>query len=135
MDAAVRQLVRTRAGNRCEYCRLPQSAAEATFHVEHIIAEQHALPGADDPSNLALACSRCNLHKGTNLSSVDTETTAIVPLFHPRHDRWSEHFRLQGAEIVGVTPTGRATVRLLKMNARRRVELRATLLAAGEFDG
>lgn len=27
-------------------------------------------------------------------------------------------------EILGLTPTGRATVRLLCMNARRRVELR-----------
>ena len=42
MDAAVRQLVWHRAGDRCEYCRLPQAAAPAfTFHVEHIRARQH----------------------------------------------------------------------------------------------
>lgn len=41
MDGAVRNLVRQRAGNRCEYCRLPQAAVDATFHVDHIIAQQH----------------------------------------------------------------------------------------------
>jgi len=64
IDAAVRDLVRERARERCEYCRLPQHADEATFHIEHIFAQQHVPPGADEPDNLALACHRCNLHKG-----------------------------------------------------------------------
>jgi len=59
MDSAVRELVRGRAKNRCEYCRLPQSAVLfAPFHIEHIVARQHG--GGDDPSNLALACDGCN---------------------------------------------------------------------------
>ena len=85
MDAAIRDLVRRRAGNRCEYCRLPQSALpHAPFHVEHVVAKQHG--GSDDTVNLALACDRCNLHKGPNLSGIDTETGVTVPLFHPRKD-------------------------------------------------
>jgi len=42
MTPALRQLVRERAGLRCEYCHLPEfAAAAAIFHVEHIIAKKH----------------------------------------------------------------------------------------------
>jgi hypothetical protein len=131
MEAAVRHLVHQRAGGCCEYCRLPQKAIDATFHVEHIVALQHG--GTDDPSNLALACDRCNLYKGSNLTSIDTETGAIVPLFHPRQDAWRDHFAFRGLRIIGLTPRGRATVQLLNMNATRRVQLRAELQAAGDM--
>ena len=131
MDAAVRKLVRERAGNRCEYCRLPQECYDLTFHVEHVVASQHHQD--DDPSNLAFACDRCNLHKGTNLVTIDHETGEQVQLFNPRTDSWYEHFSLVGAEIVGITPTGRATARLLQMNSERRLLLRKRLLSTGEM--
>ena len=57
------------------------------------------------------------------------QTQKIVLLFNPREDVWQDHFVLQGGEIVGLTPTGRATVRLLNMNAPHRVELREEWLA------
>src|SRR6266566_4286721 len=99
MDAATRIFVRERAGNRCEYCRLPQDAAPlVTFHVEHIVARQHG--GAEDASNLALACHHCNLHKGTNLTGIDPEAGAVVVLFHPRRDVWETHFALRDAVMV-----------------------------------
>ena len=56
MDAATRELVRRRAGNRCEYCLLRQVQTGLTHHVEHIVARQHH--GSDDPANPALACNR-----------------------------------------------------------------------------
>lgn len=133
MDAATRELVRRRAGNRCEYCRLPQHAVDATFHIEHVVAIQHALDDADDPANLALACNRCNLYKGTNLASIDPVTQQVAPIFDPRREAWDVHFSWNEAIIVGLTPTGRATARLLQMNARHRLELRGTLIANGEF--
>jgi HNH endonuclease len=129
MDAAVRDLVRQRAENRCEYCRLPQDGYDLTFHIEHIVASQHQQN--DDPSNLALACNKCNLHKGTNLVTIDEETGERVDVFNPRTDRWDDHFRFIGAEIVGLTPTGRATARLLQINSERRLLLRRRLLSAG----
>jgi hypothetical protein len=131
MDAATRELVRRRAGNRCEYCLLRQEHSPLTFQIEHITARQHG--GPDDPDNLALACDRRNLHKGPNLSSIDSETGQVVLLFHPRRDRWPEHFAFRGARLVGITAIGRATVRLLAMNDARRLELRAELLARGEL--
>jgi hypothetical protein len=90
--------------------------------VEHIVPKQHG--GSDDPAGLALACDRCNGYKGPNLTSIDPDTGTLVSLFHPRKDRWDDHFVSRDGYVHGVTPVGRATVRLLNMNAPRRVELR-----------
>lgn len=132
MDDGVRQLVRKRAGNRCEYCRLPQAALPwARFHIEHVRARQHR--GTDDADNLALACNRCNAHKGPNLSSYDPDTDELVLLFNPRIDTWEEHFVMNDCNVFGLTPGGRATVALLSMNDPDRVQLRIEL-AASEQD-
>jgi hypothetical protein len=98
-------------------------------HIEHIVAKQHG--GADDIDNLALACHRCNLHKGPNLSGMDPHTQILVRLFHPRRDRWSGHFAFEGALIVGISAIGRATVEVLAMNDTRRLELRREILRHG----
>lgn len=125
IDAGMRRLVRERAQGRCEYCLLPEDVNDIPFHVEHVIAKQHR--GDDDLSNLALACDRCNLYKGPNLSSVDPDTGAVAPLFHPRKDTWSAHFVIRGPTTEGLTATGKATVALLRMNEPRRVQLRREL--------
>ena len=123
MDAGTRAFVRQRAGNCCEYCGLHQGAELFfTFHIEHIVARQHG--GGDDVENLALACYHCNLHKGTNLTSIDPVTGAVAPLFHPRTMKWTEHFIRNGSLLDGQTATGRTTVVLLKMNASDRRRLR-----------
>ena len=132
MDAATRALVRERADNRCEYCLLRQEYCEFTHRIEHIVSKQHG--GRDAVDNLALACHRCNLKKGPNLTGVDPVTGELAPLFHPRRNRWEEHFEFQNTKIEGLTPTGRATVRLLAMNDPRRLELRSELLARGGLD-
>jgi HNH endonuclease len=131
MDAATRRLVRERAQDRCEYFHLLQRNSELLHHIEHVIARQHG--GSDDPGNLALACHRCNFHKGPNLSGSDPASGAIHTLFHPRRDRWPEHFAFQGASIEGLTPAGRATIDVLALNDPRRVELRQQLLELGEL--
>ena len=131
MDAATRTIVRDRAEGRCEYCHLPELATPfIPFHVEHVIAQQHL--GSDDPENLALACDRCNAFKGQNLSSVDPVSKAIVQLFHPRFDVWDEHFVMDDGVIIGRTAKGRATARLLTMNAPRRVQLRSEWIFGSE---
>ena len=123
MDAGTRRLVRERAGERCEYCRLPQSALPlARFHIEHVIARQHR--GGDSPGNLALSCHHCNLHKGPNLSGVDPQDGRIGRLFNPREDRWEEHFETRGLLLLGLTSTGRITVSVLAMNSQAQLETR-----------
>ena len=127
MPLPLRQLVRARAGQRCEYCHLPDVAAPAsTFHVEHVVARQHA--GANGPENRAWSCHRCNLHKGPNLSGRDPLTDRIVRLFDPRRQRWDRHFEWSGAYLVGRTQTGRATIAVLDMNDPQRIELRQALM-------
>ncbi len=132
MDATAREFVRRRAGQRCEYCRLPQAAAPFfTFHVEHVRAKQHR--GGDEAANLALACPFCNRFKGPNLSAIDPKTGTLVPIFNPRTQSWQEQFAYVGGEIVGRTPIGRATALLLNMNEGPRLEMRFELLRNGEL--
>jgi hypothetical protein len=129
MSPELRRQARERAAGRCEYCHLPDWIELAgPFHVEHIIARQHR--GSDELANLAWACSRCNAHKGTNLSAIDPNTRKVVPLFSPRDQDWEHHFQ-GGAIIRGKSPSGRATAWLLQMNAQRRVELRSELIRQG----
>jgi hypothetical protein len=87
--------------------------------------------GDDDPSNLALACHHCNFHKGPNLTGIDAESGNITSLFHPRKEKWAEHFEVRDVTIVGLTPVGRATAQVLNMNAAERVQLRSELKARG----
>ena len=129
MNAATKERVRARANNQCEYCHSHQDDEPfLRFQVEHIIAKQY--DGPNDDGNLALACSHCNLHKGPNLAGLDPFDGTLNPLFHPRQQVWDDHFADRGLLIVGITPVGRATVRVLNMNDRLRVELRAILITA-----
>jgi len=128
-----RDRVRRRAQDACEYCQLPQRASILPHQLDHIIARQHM--GSDDESNLCLCCLRCNLKKGSNIASIDPEDQGeycIVALFHPRQQRWREHFQLrEDGRIEGLTPAGRATVRLLDCNTEERVQLRSLLMRQG----
>ena len=111
---------------------MPQFATPfLTFHMEHIRAQQHLED--DSPDNLALACPHCNLHKGPNLTSIDLATNDVVELFNPRQQVWADHFRIDEARIVGRTPTGRVTVRLLQMNSEVQIKIRKRLLLRGDF--
>jgi hypothetical protein len=103
--------------------------ALATHAIDHIVAEKHGGPTV--ASNLALSCAICNGRKGSDLASVDPDTGIIIPLFHPRRDRWADHFRLVSGRIDPLTPTGRVTVRLLQLNHPERVEERELLIAIG----
>jgi hypothetical protein len=55
-----------------------------------------------------------------------------VLLYNPRADVWSENFAFSGGRIEGLSPIGRATARLLNMNAARRVQLREEWLKENE---
>ena len=131
MDASLIRLVWRRAGDRCEYCQMPQAADDATFEVDHVVARKHGGPSV--ASNLCLSCYHCNSHKGSDLSSLDPATRKLTPLFHPRRHKWTRHFRWQGAHLAGRTPVGRVTVRLLQINDEYRVELRLGLIREGVF--
>ena len=114
IPARLRRMVVSRAGDRCEYCRLTQKGQEATFHVDHILPK--VAGGRTAAANLALACVSCSLRKEARRSAIEPNTNRRVALFHPRRQRWRDHFRWEGFRIVGLTSTGRATVAALQMN-------------------
>jgi 5-methylcytosine-specific restriction endonuclease McrA len=91
MDAALVRQVWQRAGNRCEYCRMAQDFDPTPFEIDHIIAIKHGGPTV--LPNLALSCYHDNSHKGSNIAGLDPKTGKLTPLFNPRRQQWSRHFR------------------------------------------
>lgn len=131
VPAELRQHVTERAGNRCEYCLYPQDMAFLSFEIEHIVAEKHG--GTTTLDNLALACPYCNRHKGSDLGSLDPNTGRLTPFFNPRTQVWDDHFYLDGALIVPLTPEARVTISILQLNHPDRVQERESLILIGEY--
>ncbi len=84
--------------------------------VDHVIPRSKS--GETDFENLCFSCYRCNLFKGAQTEAVDPLSGDTVPLYHPRRQRWTEHFSWDdaGLRILGLTAVGRATVNALNMN-------------------
>lgn len=118
IPAALRDDVRQRAAGRCEYCRMPELGAFFAHEADHVIATQHR--GQTELGNLAFACFQSN---------------RIVPLFNPRTDSWSEHFRTEGGRIIPLTAVARATAALLNFDEPDREEARCKLSLAGRYPG
>lgn len=131
MRVSLATAVRVRAKGRCEYCRFPESQAPLAFPLDHVIAVKHHGPTTLD--NLALACPSCNGHKGPSISGIDPESGRHMALFNPRVDRWHDHFRWNGVEIVGLTPVARATIDVLAMNDEFQLAARVSLVRSGWF--
>lgn len=126
---ALEAAVRGRGAGRCEYCHFPETAADLPFHCDHIIAEKHQ--GPTTAENLAWACFTCNLRKGPNLSGLDPATGKLTRLFHPRTDKWDEHFEWNGTWLRGKTAIGRATIVVLDINHPDALAVREALLDEG----
>ncbi len=126
-----RQQVEARAGGRCEYCLIHQSDASLPHEVDHIISRKHGGPTRIE--NLAYACYLCNRYKGSDIASLDPATRELVRLFHPRQDRWEEHFRIVGPTLEPLTPIGAATARLLRLNGAARVVERQLLQSLARY--
>lgn len=122
IPASLRAEVIKRANDRCEYCLLAQTGQAAKFHIDHVVPVTSG--GQTTSDNLALACVSCSLRKAAKLYATDPVTTKAVTVFNPRQQRWTEHFSWEGFFIVGLTPTGRATVEPLNMNRALMVAIR-----------
>ena len=116
IPVAIERRVREEAINRCGYCLSPQHLVMARLEIEHIVPVSKG--GTSDELNLWLSCPLCNAAKGSRTSSIDPLSGLEVPLFNPRHQRWSEHFLWseEGLRILGRTSTGRATVALMHLD-------------------
>ncbi len=129
----LRRLVINRADNRCEYCRLAQAGQEATFHIDHIVPE--IAGGPTSSRNLALACVSCSLRKAARQTALDPQTGTEVPLFHPRRDRWAEHFVWSDLKLLGLTASGHATIAALELNRPSIQAIRAEEELLGRHPG
>jgi 5-methylcytosine-specific restriction endonuclease McrA len=127
--AALVAEVRRRAGGRCEYCHFPVEHASLPFEVEHVIPRKHE--GATEPENLAFACFYCNRYKGPNIAGSTRPGAPVTRLFHPRIDRWDEHFEWQEAILSGRSEIGAVTIKVLRINQPNAVAVRQLLIHEG----
>ena len=128
---ALRNKIAVKAHYRCGYCLTEQRISGAQMHIEHIVPLSRG--GNSDETNLWLACAWCNSYKGDKIRALDPVTEEEVPLFNPRTQRWSEHFCWSddGIRIIGLTPTGRATVLALRLNSEFILPARRHWVLAG----
>jgi hypothetical protein len=100
--------------------------------VDHIIATKHG--GVDEDDNLCLACYKCNGYKGSNVAALDPLTGDATKLYDPRQQTWDDHFQVNtDATLSGLTPEGRATIRVLRINDDERVKQRLGELMTGDY--
>lgn len=132
IPADLRHKVIERAKGLCEYCRTDSDFSDSPFDVEHIIPISRN--GITELDNLALACHGCNLKKSSKAESFDVISGEMSRLFNPREDIWKEHFGWSESYliIVGLTPVGRVTVELLKLNRKGLINRRELLYILGE---
>ncbi len=127
----LREQVRQRARDCCEYCQMPQECDELAFEAEHVLPQKHGGPTVLE--NLAWACFPCNRFKGPNLSGIDPTSRQIVELFQPRRDSWGAHFHWNGPLLVGLTAIGKATIVVLRINDDDRTAIRRVLIVGDKF--
>jgi hypothetical protein len=67
------------------------------------------------------------------VGSFDPVTGQLVPFFNPRTQAWTTHVTWEGATIQPLTPEGRVTVMILRLNDTARVTERQRLMAMGLY--
>ena len=128
---ALKAEVRARAKSLCEYCHTDETWQYVPFTIDHV--DPVSSGGATTRDNLALACFHCNRRKGSATRAADPATGQDVPLFNPRTQAWHEHFvwSSDGLDVVALTATGRATLRVLDLNRERVKRIREADVAVG----
>lgn len=120
-----------RANGYCEYCYSHSGHSPSSFVIDHIYP--FSLGGLSESKNLALSCGDCNNHKYQKTHYFDPVTNQKVNLFHPRKNYWPNHFQWNEDEtiIIGISPSGRASLNLLNMNREGNINLRHLMILVG----
>ena len=131
IPVALREKVAAQARHRCGYCLSAQAIIGSPLEIDHLLPE--SLGGLTEETNLWLACSLCNDHKGNRVAAVDPLSGIKVQLFNPRRHKWNAHFSWNesGDRIVGSTAIGRATVVALNLNRPTLVQARRAWVLVG----
>jgi hypothetical protein len=122
ISADLRRQIRARFANCCAYCRTDEALSVAIFEFEHIVPRS------------AGGTTVCNRWKADRTTATDPTTQQDIPLFHPQQDNWTDHFAWSegSTTIIGLTPVGRATISLLRMNRPQLTRVRRMWVAMGE---
>ncbi len=131
ISRALREQVKQRADFRCEYCQTSEWLSGVESEIDHIVPRSAG--GASHADNLCLACTSCNGYKQAKTVGANPDNGELVPLFHPRQQRWAEHFVWSddATRIIGITLCGRATVEALRLNHPLAVSARTVWARAG----
>lgn len=124
LTTRLKEVVKARADNCCEYCYSQEGFATQGFSVEHIYPLSKG--GYTHLDNLALACQGCNNHKYNKTEGTDPVSGEIVSLYNPRQQNWSDHFAWSNdyTLIIGLTSIGRVTVKILRLNRKSLLALK-----------
>lgn len=132
ITVALQREVVQRSGGCCEYCLVAPDNRIIQLHIDHIISKKHG--GEDRLDNLCSACRSCNQYKGSDVAAIDPLTDKLSRLYNPRTQEWDDHFELQvDMTIAGLSPEGRTTVAVLRMNLESRVIERYEAWMRGEY--
>jgi HNH endonuclease len=125
-----KDFITQRAQGCCEYCWSQLKFSPDPFSIEHIIPLSKG--GTYDLDNLALSCQGCNNRKYNHLEAYDPIDGKLAPLYHPRQQSRSKHFIWSDdfTEMIGISPSGRATIVRLQLNRKGVVNLRRVLTAS-----
>ena len=125
-------MVELLAGGRCEYCKSLEKYRSSIYETDYILPFSKG--GKAELENLARSCRNCNSDKHYKTHALDPVSNQLVSLFHPRLQKWSDHFvwSADTLEMLGKTPTGRATIAALKLNRIETINLRRLTLSVGE---
>jgi hypothetical protein len=131
ISAELRQQLENLDEAHCAYCRTSVDNSGQPLTVDHILPLTHS--GKTELMNLCLACRKCNEFKGDQITAIDPLMGETISLFHPRQDYWQTHFQWDetGTRLIGLTPTGRATIVALKMNNEVIVSARRRWVSVG----
>lgn len=131
VSQAHRNVIASNAYFICEYCLIHQDDSYFSHQIDHIISLKHG--GDSNLNNLAYSCITCNRNKGSDIGSILVNPEVFVRLYHPRRDRWIDHFQLNNTWIEGLTDIGTATIQVLAFNHIDRVLERQLLKESGRY--
>ena len=131
LQAELRQRLLDADDHCCAYCHTTQANSGQPMVVDHIVPQSQG--GETRFENLCFSCRRCNEFKGAVVQAEDPLTGETVSLYQPRRQSWNEHFAwdASGIHLIGLTPVGRITILVLRINNEVIVNARRRWVSAG----
>lgn len=124
----VKRRVEEIANGYCEYCKSRDDFSTSFFEFDHIIAI--AKGGTNEFNNIARSCGFCNGLKHDKIAGIDPITQKEYPLFNPRKNIWTDHFKWSDdfTKMIALTPIARVTIQTLQLNRPTLINIRKALL-------